>query len=214
MNKFILAPSMLSADFTNLGNDIKTIESAGVKWLHIDVMDGMFVPNISFGAVVYEKLRKVSDLFFDVHLMIESPERYIDDFIKAGADSVTFHIEATKDAKKCIEMIKSHGKKAAVSICPETPLSSISDILDDVDMVLIMSVHPGFGGQSYIEDVNSKITELRRIKGDDFLIQVDGGIYAENIKKVIDAGANVIVAGTAVFKGDIKENIKKLEAAL
>lgn len=214
MSEFILSPSMLAADFTRLGEEVAECEKNGVKWLHIDVMDGIFVPNISFGTVVYEKLREQSKLFFDVHLMITEPERYIERFIKAGADGVTFHIEATEKPHECIEMIKKAGKRAAVSICPETPVSAIRDILDEVDMVLVMSVHPGYGGQSYIPEVNSKIAEIRAIMGEDFDIQVDGGIYKENIKSVIDCGANVIVAGTAVFRGDIAENIHNLEAAV
>lgn len=214
MKEFILAPSILSADFTKLGSDVKVVEDAGVKWLHIDVMDGIFVPNISFGTVVYEGLRKESNLFFDVHLMITEPERYIERFIKSGADGVTFHVEATKEAEKCIEIIKSYGKKVGISICPETPVSEIEKYLDMVDMVLVMSVHPGYGGQSYIEDVNAKIKELYNLSNGRYDIQVDGGIYKENIKSVVDCGANIIVAGTAVFKGDISENIKALESAV
>ena len=213
MRKFELAPSILAADFTNLGQDVQTCENCGVKWLHIDVMDGIFVPNISFGTVVYEGLRKKSNMFFDVHLMITEPERYIERFIKSGADSVTFHIEATENPDKCIEIIKSHNIKAAISICPDTPISAIEKYLDKIDMVLVMSVHPGYGGQSYIDDVNQKITQLRKLCGDDFDIQVDGGIYKDNIRNVINCGANILVAGTAVFRGDISNNIKELENA-
>ena len=208
------APSLLAANFANLAEDVKRVEDGGANYLHLDVMDGVFVPNISFGAGVISGLRGSSKLFFDVHLMITEPERYIERFIKAGADGVTFHIEATEKPHECIEMIKKAGKRAAVSICPETPVSAIIDILDEVDMVLVMSVHPGYGGQSYIPEVNSKIAEIRAIMGEDFDIQVDGGIYKENIKSVIDCGANVIVAGTAVFRGDIAENIHNLEAAV
>lgn len=214
MGKFILAPSILAADFTCLGDQVGVCEESGAKWLHIDVMDGIFVPNISFGTVVYEKLRKVSKLFFDVHLMITQPERYIDRFIDAGADSVTFHIEATDKPEECIDIIKKLGKKAGISICPGTPVCEIEKYLDKVDMVLVMSVNPGYGGQSYIDDVNEKITYLRKKMGENFHIQVDGGIYKENIKNVVDCGADVIVAGTAVFGGDIAENIRNLEEAV
>ena len=214
MGKFILAPSILAADFTCLGEQVGVCEESGAKWLHIDVMDGIFVPNISFGTVVYEKLRKVSKLFFDVHLMITQPERYIDRFIDAGADSVTFHVEATDKTEECIDIIKKRVKKAGISICPGTPVCEIEKYLDKVDMVLVMSVNPGYGGQSYIDDVNEKIKYLRKKMGENFHIQVDGGIYKENIKNVVDCGADVIVAGTAVFGGDIAENIRNLEEAV
>ena len=206
----ILSPSMLSADFGRLGEQIKEIELAGAQWLHIDVMDGIFVPNISFGACVYGCLRKESNLFFDVHLMITEPERYLEDFAKAGADMITFHVEATEKAEECIEKIHALGKKAGISLNPGTPVDAVKPYLDKVDMVLVMSVNPGYGGQSYIEDVNPKISELRELCGEDFLIQVDGGVKKSNIKKVVDLGANVIVAGSAVFNDDITGSVKGL----
>lgn len=199
----ILAPSILSADFGILGKQLKELETLGVPWVHIDVMDGLFVPNITFGMPVIASARKYTDAFFDVHLMIEKPERYIDEFIKSGADGITFHIEATDEVQKCIDMVKAKGKRVAIAINPDTPLSKIEKYLDQLDMVLCMTVFPGYGGQKYIESVNPKIQELREKMGPDFDIQVDGGISESNIDAVIELGANVFVAGSAVFKEDI-----------
>lgn len=209
-----IAPSILSADFSKLGDEVKLLERYGADFVHIDVMDGHFVPNISFGMPVMKAIRPISKLVFDVHLMIENPERYIEDFVKAGADIITVHYEADKHIDRTINYIKSFGKKAAVALNPGTPVNMIKDILPQLDMVLIMSVNPGFGGQKFIDYSTNKVKEVKQLAdkyNKDLLIQVDGGVGPNNIKQLIQAGANVIVAGSAVFKnGEIEENIKSL----
>ena len=207
--KYVLSPSILAADFNRLGDDIKAVEEAGAEYLHIDVMDGSFVPSISFGMPVIKSIRKNTGLLFDVHLMIDEPDRYLEDFKAAGADLITIHVEACRHLHRTVSHIREMGLKAGVALNPATPLESIKLILKDVDMVLIMSVNPGFGGQKFIPFTLDKIRELRRMKPE-LDIEVDGGINANNISVLLEAGANVIVAGTAVFAGDIKENIKKL----
>ena len=207
----ILSPSLLGADFKHLEEEIARIERGGAKYLHLDVMDGAFVPSISFGMPVLKSVRKITDLVLDVHLMIEDPDRYIDDFVKCGADIITVHYEACKDVKKTLELIKSKGVKAGVTIKPKTPNSVLADVLDMADMILLMTVEPGFGGQAYIPESTGKIKELRQMlneKGLDTDIEVDGGIKKDNLQMVLDAGANVIVAGSAIFKGDIEQNVK------
>lgn len=209
--KNYLSPSILSADFAHLGEDIKRAEAAGTPYLHYDVMDGMFVPSISFGMPVLESVRKITDMVLDVHLMIEDPDRYIDEFVRCGADIITVHYEACKDVKKTIRMIKDKGVKAGVTIKPNTPNSVLTDVLDQVDMILLMTVEPGFGGQAYIPESTEKIRELRRMLDERGLktdIEVDGGIKKTNLQMVLDAGANVIVAGSAIFKGDIEQNVR------
>lgn len=213
-----LAPSILSADFSNLGEDIKTIDKYGADVIHIDVMDGMFVPNISFGVPIMKSIRKFTEKTFDVHLMIEDPARYVEDFVKAGADIITVHYEADRHIDRTIQYIKSLGCKAAIALNPGTPVSVIKDLIPNLDMVLIMSVNPGFGGQKYIDYCSDKIKEVKKLSekyNPNLLIEVDGGVNKDNIKNVVDCGANVIVAGSAVFKnGEVEKNIKDLREAL
>ena len=211
--EYILSPSILSADFAKLGADVKEAADAGAQWLHIDVMDGTFVPNISFGFPVIKSIRDLTDIVFDVHLMIEEPGRYVDEFVKSGADLITLHAESTKHLHRAIQQVKAHGCKVGVSLNPATPLSALDHVLEEIDMVLIMTVNPGYGGQSYIQGMNQKIRDLRKIiteKGLNVDIQVDGGVKADNIQAIKACGANVFVAGSAVFNGDITANVKEL----
>lgn len=209
-----LSPSILAADFANLGQNILKTKSAGADMLHIDVMDGAFVPSISFGMPLISSIRKITDMPFDVHLMIEEPGRYIDDFVKCGADIITVHVEACKHLNRVIAQIKDSGVKACVALNPATSLTTVDCILDEVDMILLMTVNPGFGGQKFIESSYEKIRLLRSMLKENNLdtdIQVDGGINDITLPKVLEAGANVIVAGTSVFSGNIEENTKKIK---
>ncbi len=207
-----LSPSMLSADFNILGEQLKLIEDNGCKWLHIDVMDGAFVPNISFGMPVIASIRKQSGMFFDVHMMVEEPGRFVDDLKKCGADMVTVHVEACKHLHRTLQAIHEAGMQAGVVLNPATSLDTIDHVMDMVDMVLLMTVNPGYGGQKYIPGMTDKIRALRKKLDDagypDVAIEVDGGVNAKTIDTVLDAGADTLVMGSATFSGDIAQNVK------
>ena len=216
MKKILISPSILAGDFSQLGKDIQKLEDAGADMIHVDVMDGHFVPNITIGPPVIKSLRKYTGLPFDVHLMISPVHKYIEDFSKAGSDIITIHPEATEDVKVSIDLIKSLGKKVGLSLNPDTPIDKIEKYLDQIDLVLVMTVYPGFGGQKFISKVLNKIKNLKNIKDENkfrFDIEVDGGVNFENNRLAIEAGANILVSGTTIFKnndGDIKKNIDLL----
>ncbi len=218
MKKIQISPSILSADFSELGNEIKRLEEGGADMIHVDVMDGHFVPNLTIGPPVIKALRKSTKLPFDVHLMISPVHKYIKNYAEAGADIITIHPEATDNLKNSIKYIKEFEKKVGISLNPETKTEVIIEFLKEIDLVLIMSVHPGFGGQKFMPEVLSKIQELKEIKLREnlrFDIEVDGGIDFNNSKSVIEAGANILVSGTTIFKnnnGDIKKNIETLKS--
>ena len=217
MKKIQISPSILSADFSQLGNEIKRLEQGGADMIHVDVMDNHFVPNLTIGPPVIKSLRKHTKLPFDVHLMIDPVHKYIKNFAEAGSDIITIHPEATKSLEESINLIKSFKKKVGVSLNPDTKIDVIKDVLDQIDLVLIMSVYPGFGGQKFMPEVLEKITNLKRIKDDlklNFDIEVDGGVNFDNNQMIIEAGANILVSGTTIFKennGDVKKNIDLLK---
>ena len=213
----ILSPSILSADFTKLGEEIETIDNAGAEYIHVDVMDGMFVPSISYGMPVIKSIRKSTGKVFDVHLMISEPIRYIADFAASGADMITVHVEACSDVVATIEKIREYKLKVGITLNPDAPVSAIKPYLNRVDMVLIMSVNPGFGGQKFITSSVDKIKEVKRLRDElnlSYDIEVDGGINIDNLVTVLEAGANVIVAGSAIFRGDAAENVKKFKSIM
>lgn len=207
-----LAPSILSADFCQLGKQIEEIGEGGAQYVHIDVMDGVFVPSISFGMPIVSSIRPRTKMFLDVHMMVTQPERYVEEFVKCGADNITIHVEACDCVEETLKKIKQLGAKASIALNPETPVSKIVPYIELVDMVLVMTVHPGFGGQKYIPECTDKIREVRQLieaKKLNVNLEIDGGVNLDNLEMNLEAGANVIVAGSAVFKGDIKEKTKQ-----
>ena len=207
-----LSPSILSADFSRLADEVKRLESFGIKEIHLDVMDGHFVPNITIGPPVIASLRKETEMFFDTHLMITNPAKYFESFLKAGADGITCHVEV-EECLECIRMAKKEGIRAGISLNPETPVDAVLPYLDKVDMVLVMSVHPGFGGQKFMPEVLPKVKKIRKFideEGIDTIIQIDGGINVETAPLALDAGVDILVSGSGVFRGNVEENIKNL----